>query len=180
MARWARSRGGGGEGSGRAPQPFRGSSPSLALAAFLARARALLLLFLAPWALGSLLVRSLTRYLSRRTPPPPRRSSSVCHRSCPNALTSPRRRRRRRPRPAGMREGRGAGSGEGCGACAGLGRALSLAAFRLAGGLAVRCGLAVPSGGRRSLRRRCSSRSARLCNLGFPFPRPSSDGSGTS
>lgn len=52
--------------------------------------------------LGSLLLRSLTRYLGRRTPPPPRRSSSVCHRSCPNALTSP---RRRRPRPARKREG---------------------------------------------------------------------------
>ncbi|XP_040603985.1 uncharacterized protein LOC121141207 [Mesocricetus auratus] len=61
-------------------------------------------LLLAPWTLGSLLVRSLTRYLRRRTPPPPRRSSSVCHRSCPNALTSP---RCRRPRPARKREGSG-------------------------------------------------------------------------
>jgi hypothetical protein len=72
---------------------------------------------------GALLVRSLTRYLGRRTPPPPGRSSSVCHRSCPNALTSPRR-RRRRPRPARKREGSGGGAAAHAPSWAGPGAAL--------------------------------------------------------
>lgn len=103
MARWARSRGGGGEGRGRAPQPFRGSSPSPALARPLARARALPSGSSSlPGPAGRCAFAPFPRYLGRRTPPPPRRSSSVCHRSCPNALTSP---RCRRPRPARKRGG---------------------------------------------------------------------------
>ena len=83
----ARSRGGGGEGSGRAPQPFRGSSPSPALAVALSsRSSAPLLLLLAPWTPGSLLVRSLTRYLGRWTPPPPRRSVSRLERKAESLL----------------------------------------------------------------------------------------------
>lgn len=120
MARWARSRGGGGEGRGRAPQPFRGSSPSPALARPLARARALPSGSSSlPGPAGRCAFAPFPRYLGRRTPPPPRRSSSVCHRSCPNALTSP---RCRRPRPARKREGSG-GAGAHARAGPSLGRA---------------------------------------------------------
>lgn len=155
MARWARSRGGGGEGRGRAPQPFRGSSPSPALARPLARARALPSGSSSlPGPAGRCAFAPFPRYLGRRTPPPPRRSSSVCHRSCPNALTSP---RCRRPRPARKR----GGERRRWGACAGWAepgpRSL------LQGGL----GAAVPRAGGPGLRRgRRFSRSSARCTLG--------------